>query len=61
MKKKTQNNQINQINQNQIYSPETSNAFVTRVTAGSGFEQKKMSDSILELNIYNCIRFKIEH
>ena len=32
-----------------------------RMTAGLGFEQKKMSDSTLKSNSYNCIRFKIEH
>ena len=30
-----------------------------RVTAGSGFEQKKMSDSTLELDSYDQIRFKV--
>ena len=32
-----------------------------RVTAGSDFGQKKMSDPILGSNSYNCIRSKIEH
>ena len=31
-----------------------------KVIAGSGFEQKKMSDPILESDNYNQTRFKIE-